>query len=204
MAAPRRNGPRAVGGVRKPNVYHVPPNELLGTGQTAREVERLLTNMRERQEVEHTLRQQRDEVSQRVRQQEAVAQLGQAALRGGPLSELFGEALHRITSTCSVEYADIAELCSDQMLLLRAALGWKEGLVGHAQLPAGSGSQCAFTLLSGAPSVVEDFSRESRFEVDPLIREQGMTSGVTVLIKGAGRPWPCCSAKGTGAPSIFS
>jgi PAS domain S-box-containing protein len=44
------------------NMYHVPPDELLGTTQAAREVERLLTNVREREEVESTLRQQRNEL----------------------------------------------------------------------------------------------------------------------------------------------
>ena len=44
------------------NMYHVPPDEFLGTNQAAREVERLLTNIREREEIEHTLRQQHDEL----------------------------------------------------------------------------------------------------------------------------------------------
>jgi PAS domain S-box-containing protein len=44
------------------NMYHVPPDELLGTNQAAREVERLLKNIRDREEVEYTLRQQRNEL----------------------------------------------------------------------------------------------------------------------------------------------
>ena len=44
------------------NMYHVPPDELLGPNQAAREVERLLRNMREREEVEYTLRLQRNEL----------------------------------------------------------------------------------------------------------------------------------------------
>jgi signal transduction histidine kinase len=44
------------------NIYHVPPDEFLGTDQTAREVERLLTNIREREEIEYALRQQRNEL----------------------------------------------------------------------------------------------------------------------------------------------
>jgi signal transduction histidine kinase len=44
------------------NMYHVPPDEFLGTSQTGREVERLLTSIREREEIEHTLRQQRNEL----------------------------------------------------------------------------------------------------------------------------------------------
>lgn len=49
-------------GVACRNMYHVPPDELLAPTKAAREVERLLTNVREREEVEYTLRRQRDEV----------------------------------------------------------------------------------------------------------------------------------------------
>jgi len=44
------------------NLYHVPPGEFLATDQSAREVERLLTTIRERAEIEHTLRGQRNEL----------------------------------------------------------------------------------------------------------------------------------------------
>jgi two-component system NarL family sensor kinase len=43
-------------GIACRNMYHVPPDELLGTNQTAREVERLLTNIREREEADRALR----------------------------------------------------------------------------------------------------------------------------------------------------
>lgn len=44
------------------NMYYVPPEELLGPDQAEREVERLLANIAEREEVEDTLRRQRDEL----------------------------------------------------------------------------------------------------------------------------------------------
>ncbi|MEA2165948.1 MAG: hypothetical protein QOK37_4075 [Thermoanaerobaculia bacterium] len=44
------------------NMYYVPPDEFLGGSQTEHEVERLLATMRERADVEYTLRQQRDEL----------------------------------------------------------------------------------------------------------------------------------------------
>jgi signal transduction histidine kinase len=44
------------------NMYHVPPDEFLGPNQTAREVERLLTTIRERAEIEYTLTEQRNEL----------------------------------------------------------------------------------------------------------------------------------------------
>jgi signal transduction histidine kinase len=49
-------------GVACRNMYHVPPDEFLGTNQAAREAERLLTTIREREGIEYTLRQQRNEL----------------------------------------------------------------------------------------------------------------------------------------------
>jgi signal transduction histidine kinase len=51
------------------NLYYVPPEEFLGTNQTAREVERLLTNIRERERVEDALREQ---LTERKRADEAL------------------------------------------------------------------------------------------------------------------------------------
>jgi two-component system NarL family sensor kinase len=44
------------------NMYHVPPDELLVGHDAAREADRLLSNIREREEVESTLRQQRNDL----------------------------------------------------------------------------------------------------------------------------------------------
>jgi signal transduction histidine kinase len=46
------------------NLYYVPPDEFLGANQTAHEVERLLTNIRERERVEDALREQLKERKQ--------------------------------------------------------------------------------------------------------------------------------------------
>ncbi|HXQ34557.1 MAG TPA: MEDS domain-containing protein, partial [Anaerolineales bacterium] len=46
------------------NLYYVPPEEFLSTNQTAREVERLLTNIRERERIENALREQLTERKQ--------------------------------------------------------------------------------------------------------------------------------------------
>src|SRR6266403_3615500 len=51
------------------NLYYVPPDEFLGTNQTAHEVDRLLTNIRERERVEVALREQ---LTERKRTEEAL------------------------------------------------------------------------------------------------------------------------------------
>src|SRR5712671_4590627 len=58
-----RTHPRVIyRGVVCPNMYYVPPEEFLAPNPPAREVERLLTTIRDRAEIEHTLRQQRNEL----------------------------------------------------------------------------------------------------------------------------------------------
>ena len=62
------------------NLYYVPPDEFLGTNQTAREVERLLTNIRERERVEEALREQlteRKRAEEELRRSEAYLAEGQ-------------------------------------------------------------------------------------------------------------------------------
>jgi PAS domain S-box-containing protein len=68
------------GGAVCRNLYYVPPDEFLGTNQTAREVERLLTNIRERERVEEALREQlteRRRAEEELRRSEAYLVEGQ-------------------------------------------------------------------------------------------------------------------------------
>jgi signal transduction histidine kinase len=78
------------------NLYYVPPDEFLGTNQTAREVERLLTNIWEREHVEDALREQ---LTERRRAEEALRE-AQAELahvtRVTILGELAASIAHEI------------------------------------------------------------------------------------------------------------
>jgi PAS domain S-box-containing protein len=68
------------------NLYHVPPDEFLGTNQTAREVERLLINIREREQVEEALREQlteRRRAEEELRRSETYLAEGQRISRTG-------------------------------------------------------------------------------------------------------------------------
>src|SRR4029453_5885556 len=68
---------------------YVPPEEFLGTNQTAREVERLLTNIREREHVEDALREQltqRKRAEEELRRSEAYLADGQRISHTGSWS----------------------------------------------------------------------------------------------------------------------
>ena len=130
------------------------------------------------------------ELKVRIRQQATVEKLGQQALFGGDLATLMNETVTLVSQTLEVEYCKILELLPDgKSLLLRAGVGWKNGLVGQAIVDSGSDSQAGYTLLSREPVIVENLPTESRFSGPPLLVEHGVVSGLSVIIRGRERPF---------------
>lgn len=126
----------------------------------------------------------------RVRQQAAVAQLGQKALAGADPGSLMNEAVTLLAQTLEVDYAKVLELLPEQdALLLRAGVGWKEGLVGHATVSSGAQSQAGYTLHSDQPVIVEDLRTETRFRGPALLEEHGVVSGMSIVIQGPHKPF---------------
>ena len=138
------------------------------------------------------------EVRIRADQQSVVAQLGQMASGGCDLDELFSEAVKRVAQTLNVEFFKVLELLpGENELLLRAGVGWKEGLVGHATVGAGTDSQAGYTLLSKEPVIVEDLGTETRFSGPQLLHEHKVVSGISVIIYGENKPFGVLGAHTT-------
>ena len=126
----------------------------------------------------------------RARQQAAVVELGRVALAGTPPDELMEHLVTIVAETLDVEYAKVlALLPSGSELLLRAGVGWEEGLVGSAVVSSGLESQAGYTLIQRGPVVVEDLREESRFHGPPLLFEHGVVSGLSVVIPGGEQPF---------------
>ncbi|MCE8422610.1 MAG: PAS domain S-box protein [Candidatus Methanoperedens sp.] len=118
-----------------------------------------------------------------TRQQETIANLGQIGLKGMELQELFDEAVKQIARALKVELCKVLELVPDKSaLLLRAGVGWKEGLVGHATVGIGLVSQAGFTLQSKEPVIVEDLSTETRFHGPAILEDHHVVSGMSTII----------------------
>ena len=131
----------------------------------------------------------------RVRQQAAVAELSQSALSGLDLGVLMDRATALVARNLEAEYGHVLELLPDGVtLLLRAGTGWGEGLVGHATLGAAAESPAGYALLAREPVIVEDLRSDARFGGASLLRDQGMVSGMSVVIPGSGRPYGILAA----------
>jgi PAS domain S-box-containing protein len=167
------------------------------TAELSRVNELLQAEIAAREEIE-------GRAQERVRQQAAVALLGERALRGVELFTLMDEAIALVAQTLRVEFCKILELLPDgKALLLRAGVGWEEGLVGQATVGAGTNSQAGYTLLSNEPVIIRDLRTEKRFSGPPLLREHGVVSGLSVIIGRRDRPFGVLGAH-TAKPHTFT
>jgi PAS domain S-box-containing protein len=121
----------------------------------------------------------------RVRQQAAVAQLGQHALAGADIEPLAAEAVRLVADTLNVEYSAIFERSPEEqsVMLLRTGWGWREGVVGHATIGADAAWDAGDALSSNEAVIVEDLPREAR-RAPALLVEHGIVSGMSVNIEG--------------------
>lgn len=125
------------------------------------------------------------ELRSRVRQQEALAQLGERALAERDLDRLLVDAVSTVAITLPVDFVKILELLPGNAdLLLRAGYGWNPNSIGTVIASTAQGSYAHFTLSSAQPVVVADFARETRFRIDPYIYDHACVSGMNVTISG--------------------
>jgi diguanylate cyclase (GGDEF)-like protein/PAS domain S-box-containing protein len=136
-----------------------------------------------------------------ARQHEAVARLGHIALRDGDLKALMHEVIETVSSTLNVELCNVLELSGDADGLSRVAgVGWSSyGLARSPSPLIGAGSHAQYTLTSKQPVLVNDFSTETRFSRSSLLTEQGVLSGLSVVIDGRDHPFGVLAAHSTRA-----
>ncbi|XVH33051.1 bacterio-opsin activator domain-containing protein (plasmid) [Haloferacaceae archaeon DSL9] len=137
-----------------------------------------------------TRKQREDELEDRIRQQRAIADLGQSALEATDIDALFHEACRITADVLHNDYCEVLELRSDDReLLLREGVGWREAVIGHATVPADIHSQAGYTLLSKEPVIVADLTEEIRFSEPELLTAHAVTSGISVVIGTVDNPW---------------
>lgn len=117
-------------------------------------------------------------------QQRVLSAFGQLALQERDLARVMDECVRLLSLTLPVEMAKVLELLpGERSLLLRAGIGWKDGLVGHAVVSAEQDSQAGYTLMVDKPVIVSDLARETRFSGPPLLLDHHVVSGMSCIIR---------------------
>ena len=129
-------------------------------------------------------------LQQRIRQQEILAELGVVALQGRPFLELLNETVRLTAEGMNAEFCKVLEyLPADNRLLVRAGVGWHEGIVGKATVGADLESPSGFALRTGKPVISNHLENEQRFRTPELLVEHGIRRAMNVILQGDGSPY---------------
>ena len=126
----------------------------------------------------------------RIRQQEILAELGVLALQGAPLVDLLNDTAGLTAEGMEAEFCKVLEyIPADNRLLVRAGVGWNEGIVGVATIGADLESPSGFALHTGKPVISNHLENEQRFRTPELLLEHGIRRAMNVILQGDGSPY---------------
>ena len=126
----------------------------------------------------------------RIRQQELLAQLGVLALKGTSFIEILNHTARITAEGLGAEYCKVMEyLPAENRLLVRAGVGWDEGVVGHATVGADLASPAGYALSTGRPVISNHLENEQRFRTPELLIEHGIRRAMNVILQGDGSPF---------------
>ena len=130
-------------------------------------------------------------IAQHAREHEAVARLGQLALRERELGRLFDEVVVTVIDVLDLQLCGVSRLREDETALdILVSIGQPNP---PKVLPAGQRTQAGYALHTQEPVVSEDLRTETRFDSGPL-QSMGMLSGMSAIIEGHERPFGVLSA----------
>jgi two-component sensor histidine kinase len=126
----------------------------------------------------------------RIRQQELLAELGVLALQRTSFTDLLNHTARMTAEGLDAEYCKIMEyIPADKRLLVRAGVGWDEGVVGNATVGADLDSPAGYALQTGKPVISNHLENEERFRTPELLAEHGIRRAMNVILQGDGLPF---------------
>jgi signal transduction histidine kinase/CheY-like chemotaxis protein len=131
-----------------------------------------------------------NELTLRLRQQALLAELGRRALSHLEFEALLEEACRLTALGLNIHFAKVLEYLPEQnRLLVRAGIGWHEGVVGHVTIGADLESPAGYALHTGKPVITNQLATEQRFQTPSLLIEHGVQRAANVILLGEGRPY---------------
>src|SRR5216683_7483438 len=129
-------------------------------------------------------------LQQRIRQQEILAELGVSTLQGSSFDKLLADTARLTAEGLRAEFSKILEYVpSEGRLLIRAGVGWDDGIVGVVSIGADLASPAGFALRTGKPVISNHLENEERFRTPDLLIEHGIRRAMNVILQGDGSPF---------------
>ena len=127
---------------------------------------------------------------QRIRQQQLLAELGVLALQGASFLDMLNHTARMTAEGLGAEYCKVLEyIAADNRFLVRAGVGWGDGVVGIATVGADLASPAGFALRTGKPVISNHLENEERFRTPQLLIEYGIHRAMNVILQGDGSPY---------------
>jgi HTH-type transcriptional regulator, bacterioopsin transcriptional activator and related proteins len=121
---------------------------------------------------------------------EALDDLRSLATSPGTQWNYLELSLQIICLGLEVPLGKVLELDSEgKSLLIRAGVGWREGIIGHVAVPANKRSIAGYTLEQTGVVIFEDVMETSRFSGAHLLFSQDIRSTMAIRILCRGKPW---------------
>ena len=103
-----------------------------------------------------------------------------------------------------VRFCKVLEyLPHENQFLVRAGVGWHEGVVGHARLGAELSSPAGYALHTGKPVISNHLQDEDRFKTPELLLEHGVRRALNVILLGDSHPFGVLEVD-SEAPGAFT
>jgi len=130
------------------------------------------------------------ELEQRLQQQALLAELGHIALTDVTLDALLGEACRLTALGLGIKYCKVLEFQPDEgRFLVRAGVGWHEGVVGHATIGADVASPAGYAYQTRRPVISNHLAEEERFRTPELLLEHDIQRAINVILDGNDPPF---------------
>lgn len=129
-----------------------------------------------------------EELAYRLRQQQLASEFGYFALVTHDTPSLLQEATRVCALGLNSTHCKAMEYLEEEgQFLVRAGVGWKPGVVGHARIGADEASPTGFAFQTGTPVISNHLEGESRFRTPQILLEHQIKRAINVLIQGQGR-----------------
>jgi two-component sensor histidine kinase len=116
--------------------------------------------------------------------------LGVSALQGSSFDKLLADTARLTAEGLRAEFSTILEYVqSEGRLLIRAGVGWDDGIVGVVSVGADLESPAGFALRTGKPVISNHLENEQRFRTPELLRQHGIHRAMNVILQGDGKPY---------------
>lgn len=126
----------------------------------------------------------------RLEQQAALSNFGMEALKSSTVADLLDHAAKTAALGMRASLSKILEYRKAQNdLLIRAGVGWRDGVVGEVTFGADLESPAGYAFHTGSPVISNHLEGEDQFRTPKLMIEHGVKRAINVLITYGGGHW---------------